>query len=89
LNELSIGEVYKQYREPETIPVTRCNRKPLQPNVPRAVVALLNLADGKRADEFKLPDTRALLSDFGEAYIPKLSPRLSRDCHTPLGSRPP
>ena len=89
LNELSIDELYKQYGEPETIPVTRRDGKPLQPNVPSTVVAPLNLADGKRADEFTLADTRVLLSDFGEVYMPKSLPRLGRDCHTPLGSRPP
>lgn len=49
----------------------------------------LNLANGKLAEEFSLADTRILLSDFGEAYAPESEHRLGRDCHAPLGSRPP
>ena len=89
VNTLSIKELYKQYGEPEPIRITRCDGKPLSHNVTSLAVTPLSLAQGKRADEFLLHDSNVLLSDFGEAYCPKLESRLGKDCHTPLGSRPP
>ncbi|KAH6838345.1 kinase-like domain-containing protein [Chaetomium sp. MPI-CAGE-AT-0009] len=90
LDKLSIKQFYEEYGEPETIQVTRRDGKPLRDNVPSIAVAPINLADGKRADEFSLgDDTQVLLGDFGEAYAPDSDLRPGRDCHTPLGSRPP
>ena len=91
LNQLSIDQLYEEYGEPEEILVTRTDGKPLTPNVPSMAVIPLNLASEKTAEEFSLADTRILLNDFGEAYAPAApEPRhLGKDCHTPLGSRPP
>ena len=89
VDKLSIEELYKQYGEPETIRITRCDGKPLSCHVPSFAVTPLSLAHGKRADDFSLHDAKILLGDFGEAYSPRSEPRLGKDCHTPLGSRPP
>ncbi|KAL2752853.1 hypothetical protein ACRALDRAFT_1058617 [Sodiomyces alcalophilus JCM 7366] len=89
LNKLSIDQLYEEYGEPEEIQITRRDGKPLTPNIPSMAVTPLSLASGKPAKEFSLADTRILLGDFGEAYSPASDPRLGRDCHTPLGSRPP
>lgn len=91
LDQLPIDQLYKEYGEPETVIVTRTDGKPLTPNVPEMAAVPLNLAGKKLAEEFTLADTRILLNDFGEAYAPAASepPHLGRDCHTPLGSRPP
>ena len=90
LDQLSVEQFYEEYGKPETISVTRRDGKLIPPNVPSAAVAPLNLAKGKRADEFSLnDDTQVLLSDFGEAFAPGSEFRAGRDCHTPLGLRPP
>ncbi|KAK3296636.1 kinase domain-containing protein [Chaetomium fimeti] len=89
-NQLSIAQFYDEHGKPETIPITRRDGNPLPPNIPPTAVAPLNLAADKRAHEFSLgTDTQILLSDFGEAHAPASEPRPGRDCHTPLGSRPP
>ncbi|XHG07567.1 hypothetical protein AWENTII_010705 [Aspergillus wentii] len=88
-DDLSIEQLYEKYGKPETIPVTRCDGKPLPPNAPAKAVAPLFL--GKYAEKFTLPDAQPLLSDFGEAFCPA-SPsevRLGQDCHTPTPFRAP
>ncbi|KZF22827.1 kinase domain protein [Xylona heveae TC161] len=86
-DHLSIEQLYKEYGEPETVPITRCDGEPLPPNVPAKAVIPLYL--GKDAKEFLLSDAKLLLSDFGEAFAPDSEFRPGKDCHTPLPVRPP
>lgn len=86
-DHLSVDQLYEQYGEPETIPITRCDGKPLPPNIPSKAVLPLYL--GKKAEEFLLSDARVLLGDFGEAFAPDLEIRKGEDCNTPLPMRPP
>ncbi|CAI4212869.1 unnamed protein product [Parascedosporium putredinis] len=67
INELSIDQFYKNYGEPETIPVTRRDGRPLTPNVPRVAVAPLSLGGKKEMCEFSVSDTRVLLDIWGLA----------------------
>ncbi|KAI9036249.1 kinase-like domain-containing protein [Aspergillus affinis] len=84
---LSIEQLYKQYGDPETITVSRCDGEPLPTNVPTRVVVPLFL--GKYAEKFVLSDAQPLLSDFGEAFSPATEIRLGQDCHTPPAFRAP
>ncbi|XP_044717144.1 kinase [Hirsutella rhossiliensis] len=86
-HELSVQQLYDEYGEPETVPVTPIDGSSLPPNVPPTAVVPLYL--GKDAEEFTLSDTRVLLSDFGELFALKSEARHARDCHTPLAMRPP
>ncbi|KAI8934778.1 hypothetical protein NX059_008465 [Plenodomus lindquistii] len=85
---LSIPEFRKQFGEPDTVPITRVDGKPLSSNVPAQAVVPLYL--GKKAQEFILTDAQGLiLSDFGEAFSPASEQRLGRNCNTPLAKRAP
>ncbi|GKZ49597.1 hypothetical protein AbraIFM66951_002168 [Aspergillus brasiliensis] len=86
-NHISIEDFYKEYGEPETVPITRCDGKPLPPSVPEKAVKPLFL--GKYAETLTLADVRPLLSDFGEAFAPASEVRLGQDSHTPPGFRSP
>lgn len=84
-DNLSIKQLYEKYGEPEAIPVTRCNGRPLPPNVPTK--AFLPLFLGKYAEKFSLSDAHVLLGDLGEAFSPTTETRLGRDCRAPLAFR--
>lgn len=86
LDNLSIKQFYDRYGNPEAIPVTERNGKPLPPNVPEKAVLPLYL--GKDAEEFSLSDAQVLLSDLGESFSLQ-DARRGEDCHTPLAMRPP
>lgn len=87
-DEVSIPEFRKTYGEPETVPISRVDDKPLTPNVPTHAVVPLYL--GKKAREFTLADAHGLiLSDFGEAFSPTTEKRLGRECNIPLAKRAP
>ncbi|KMU92026.1 hypothetical protein CIHG_09834 [Coccidioides immitis H538.4] len=86
-DQLPIEQLYETYGKPQAVPVTRCDGKPLPPNVPATAVIPHHL--GKDAEEFSLSDAEVLLSDFGEAFSPALNVRLGESCHTPLAMRPP
>ncbi|KAI0870496.1 protein kinase [Hypoxylon argillaceum] len=87
-DELSMDQFKERFGEPETIPISRIDGKPLPPNVPTQAVVPLYL--GKKAQEFTLADTNSLtLCDFGEAFSPAVEQRLGRDCHTPISKRAP
>ncbi|RDL32412.1 Serine kinase spk-1 [Venustampulla echinocandica] len=85
-DELSIDQFREKFGEPELIPISRVDRKPLPPNIPSQAVLPLYL--GKKAQEFTLADARGLvLSDFGEAFAPATGQRLGKDCNTPFPMR--
>ncbi|KAJ5962629.1 hypothetical protein N7501_007570 [Penicillium viridicatum] len=84
---LSIKQLYEIYGEPETVPITRYDGKPLPPNAPAKAAVPLFL--GKYAEKFSLSDAHPLLSDFGEAFPPASEARFGKDCHTPPAFRAP
>ena len=87
-DELSVREFREKYGEPDTVPITRVDEKPLTPNVPAQAVVPLYL--GKKAQDFTLADAHGLiLSDFGEGFSPATEQRLGRDCNIPLAKRAP
>ncbi|KAJ5844486.1 hypothetical protein EN45_087250 [Penicillium chrysogenum] len=72
-NHLSVEQFYEEYREPETVPITRRDGKPLPPSVPtKAVIPMYLTMD---ADDFNLHDAHVLLSEFGESYRPSSETR--------------
>lgn len=88
LDELSVQEFRDKFGEPETVPVTRVDEKPLAPSAPAQAVLPLYL--GKKAQEFTLADAHGLiLSDLGEAFSPATEQRLGLDCHIPVAKRAP
>lgn len=87
-DELSISGFREKFGEPETVPVSRVDDKPLTSNAPIHAVVPLYL--GKKAQEFTLEDAHGLiLSDFGEAFSPATEPRLGSEYNTPVAKRAP
>lgn len=87
-DELSIQGFREKYGEPETVPISRLDGKPLTSNVPAYAVEPLYL--GKKAQEFTLADAQGLiLSDFGEAFCPATEQRLGKECNTPVAKKAP
>lgn len=85
---LSVSDFREKFGEPEVIPGSRVDDKPLTPNVPAHAVVPLYL--GKKAQEFALAGTRGLiLSDFGEAFEPATEQRLGMECNIPLAKKAP
>lgn len=87
-DELSTSEFRDKYGEPEMVPISRVDDKPLTANVPAYAVKPLYL--GKKAQEFTLADSQGLiLNDFGEAFCPATEQRLGSECNTPLAKKAP
>jgi len=59
-DQLSIDQFREKFSEPEMIPISRVDRKPLPPNIPSQAVVPLYL--GKKAQEFTLADARGPFS---------------------------
>ncbi|KAK2032940.1 kinase domain-containing protein [Colletotrichum zoysiae] len=87
-DELAIGQFRKKFGEPETVPISRTDGRPLPPNIsPRAVVPMYL---GEKAQDFTLADAHGLiLNDFGEAFAPAMEQRLGKDCNTPMAKKAP
>lgn len=87
-DEVSIPDFRKKFGEPETVPISRVDDKPLTLHIPSHAVVPLYL--GKKAQEFTLADAHGLiLSDFGEAFSPATEQRLGKECNTPLAKKAP
>lgn len=87
-DDLSTVQFRKEFGEPETIPITRTDGKPLPPNVPQA--AVIPLYSGKKAQDFTMDDARGLvLSDFGESFAPATDPRRGKNCNIPIAKTAP
>ncbi|KAJ5950798.1 uncharacterized protein N7479_009211 [Penicillium vulpinum] len=85
-DQLSIEELYEKYGSPTLEPVIRFDGQPIkESSIPSSVVPPIWL--GKASEEFSLPESRVLLSDFGEAYRPSIEYRYSS--HTPISFTPP
>lgn len=88
-DQLSIDQLYEKYGTPNFVAVERRNGKPLPSNVPSKVVVPVSLGFSKDAEKITLSEARILLGDFGEAFAPASIIREGKDCHIPLGMRPP
>ncbi|KAJ1712309.1 kinase-like domain-containing protein [Aspergillus flavus] len=67
--ELSTETIYKEYGEPEFVPVNRLDGQKLPPaGVPEYGVVPIWL--GEASENISLPESRILLPDFGEAFSP-------------------
>ncbi|CAG8257858.1 unnamed protein product [Penicillium olsonii] len=84
-DQLSIEELYENCGSPALEPVIRFDGQPLDSSVPSSVVPPIWL--GKASEEFSLPESRVLLSDFGETYRPSAERRYSS--HVPMSFMPP
>ncbi|KAK6949461.1 hypothetical protein Daesc_009541 [Daldinia eschscholtzii] len=87
LDQFPVTKLYEKYGPPETIPITRRDRKPLTSHAPAEAVTPVCL--GENPENLSLSDVRVLLSDFGEAFKPLSEVRRGKDCRTPLAMRPP
>ncbi|KOC15951.1 hypothetical protein AFLA70_169g002291 [Aspergillus flavus AF70] len=84
--ELSTETIYKEYGEPEFVPVNRLDGQKLPPaGVSEYGVVPIWL--GEASENTSLPESRILLSDFGEAFSPAQEDKF--ESHTPLLIRPP
>ncbi|KAJ5106555.1 hypothetical protein N7456_003230 [Penicillium angulare] len=86
-DKLSIKQLYEEYGEPETVPISRQDGESLSPSVPENAVVPIFL--GTYAEKFTLSDAHLILSDFGEAFSPTKETRNGQDCHTPPAFRAP
>ncbi|SMY24981.1 unnamed protein product [Zymoseptoria tritici ST99CH_1A5] len=87
-DDLSTSEFREKFGEPDMVPITRIDEKPLTPNIPTQAVVPLYL--GKKAQDFTLNDAYGLiLSDFGEAFSPATEQRLGTEANIPLAKRAP
>ncbi|KAJ5353475.1 kinase-like protein [Penicillium brevicompactum] len=86
-DQLSLDQLYEKYGAPELNPVVRLNGNPLPlpPGVPSHGIIPIWL--GKASEKISLPETRILLTDFGEAFDP--SKERKCESYTPLVIRPP
>lgn len=85
---MTVDEFYANYEKPETIPITRRDKGPLDSHVPGLAVQRLDLS--MNPAEYTMADARVLLTDFGESFptFPGQA-RLGKDCHAPDRVRPP
>ncbi|KAE8321638.1 kinase-like domain-containing protein [Aspergillus sergii] len=84
--KLPTETIYKEYGEPESEPISRLDGQKLpSTGVPEYGVVPIWL--GETSENITLPESRILLSDFGEAFSPAQEERF--ESHTPLLIRPP
>ncbi|GAB7355544.1 hypothetical protein MBLNU459_g6021t2 [Dothideomycetes sp. NU459] len=82
---LSVKELYDAYGEPELEPVVLFDSGPLPSNVPTHGIAPIWL--GEASEDIRLQEARILLTDFGEAFSPRVEQK--HESRTPLVGRPP
>lgn len=84
-DQLSNEQLYEKYGAPEPDPVVRFDGNPLPPGVPSHGIVPVWL--GQASEEITVPETKILLTDFGEAFAPSKERRY--ESRTPLVNRPP
>ncbi len=87
LSSLSIRDLYTKYGEAAKHAVSRLDGVVVPPpvNVPAYVVPPIWL--GKACEDITVADANVLVTDFGEAWRPAVSPRYI--LNTPISYRPP
>ncbi|CAM1510209.1 Fc.00g005440.m01.CDS01 [Cosmosporella sp. VM-42] len=81
----SPDELYKQFGDPETVPITRLDGAPLGEEVPAQ--AILPIWFGKESEQVNINEAKVFLVDFGGSYLPSTETR--RCSNSPLSCRPP
>ncbi|PWY94480.1 kinase-like protein [Aspergillus sclerotioniger CBS 115572] len=85
LDHLSIGELYEEYGTPELERVVRLDGTALPDGVPSHGIFPIWL--GEASDKLSLAEAKILLTNFGEAFLPRKEDIY--ESHTPLVLRPP
>ncbi|KAB8207160.1 kinase-like domain-containing protein [Aspergillus parasiticus] len=85
-NELATETIYKEYGEPEFEPVNRLDGQKLPPTGV-SEYGVIPIWLGEASENISLPESRILLSDFGEAFSPAQEEKFGSD--TFLLIRPP
>ncbi|KAF7559806.1 hypothetical protein G7046_g4352 [Stylonectria norvegica] len=85
IERLTAEGLYKEFDEPELVPLTRLDGASLGDGVPSHAVVPIWLGD--KSEDLVVSDASILLSDFGESYHPLIESRTHSNI--PLGSRPP
>lgn len=71
--ELSPGELYQKYGQPNVEPFVRLDGKPLSDGVPTHGVVPIWL--GKESELMTLSEAKIFVTDFGESFLPSITPR--------------
>lgn len=85
IDNLSPDQFYAKYGSPYYEPIKRFDNQPLPAGVPSHGIVPAWL--GKASEHIALPETRILLTDFGESFLPSTTER--RYSNTPVLSAPP
>ncbi|EPE07866.1 protein kinase domain-containing protein [Ophiostoma piceae UAMH 11346] len=94
IHHLTVDQFYEQYGQPDTEPVLRWDEQPLASgdggsrHVPDELVQSFFAYGNSIGQDLTLADMRIQLCDFGEAYKPRTTTRVGRDCGTPWPLRP-
>lgn len=87
-HDLNVEQYYEKYGKPETVPITRKDKKPIVPHAPEVAVVAVGLA--KNPKTMDISDAEVFVSDFGQSFpISSSQSHLGKDCCTPLFVRPP
>lgn len=73
INDLSTGELYQKYSQPNFEPFERVDGKPLPDGVPPHGVVPIWL--GKENELVTLSEANIFVTDFGKSYLPSITPR--------------
>lgn len=73
IGELSSGELYQKYSQPNVEPFECINGKPLPNGVPPHGVIPIWL--GKGSELVALSEAKIFVTDFGKSYLPSITPR--------------
>ncbi|OJJ52299.1 hypothetical protein ASPSYDRAFT_62949 [Aspergillus sydowii CBS 593.65] len=85
IDELSPGELYQKYGQPNVEPFVRLDGKPLADGVPTHGVVPIWL--GKESELVPLSEAKIFVTDFGESFLPSITQR--HYSHTPGILAPP
>lgn len=80
LNQLSVEELYEKYGVPDAEPVVHLDGEPLPPGA--ASHGIMSLWLGEASENIPLTESRLVLADFGESFMPSEDKRY--ESHTPL-----
>ncbi|EDN06683.1 predicted protein [Histoplasma mississippiense (nom. inval.)] len=73
IDELSPGELYQKYGQPNIEPFVRLDGKPLSDGVPTHGVVSILL--GKESELVTLSEAKIFINDFGESFLPSITQR--------------
>lgn len=82
---MTLDGIYRRHAQPDLQPIKRRDGQPLGSGVPAHAVTPMWLGHGKK--KVPLSDTRIVITDFGEAYVP--AETLRTHSSTPASYAPP